>query len=98
VYASSVNPTFTVGATTLRPINIEDAAEVHDLAGAVDAAVTTGRQHDPSERLIIHPNGLVQPYPTDPYGHTARRIEAGQARELTLAEKMSYFHGEQVAF
>jgi hypothetical protein len=98
VYASAANPTFITGATILKPINIEDAKEVHELVPAVDAAVTTGRQHDPSERLIIHPSGLVQPFPADPYGHTARRIEAGQVRELSLAERLSYFKGEAVAF
>lgn len=65
---------------------------------AVDAAVRQAGQHDPSERLVIHQGGLVQPYPADPYGHMARRIENGQARELSLAERMAYLAGEQVSF
>jgi hypothetical protein len=97
VYAASATPVFTTGAATLRPINIADAKEVHELVPAVDQAVTVGRQHDPSERLIIHQGGLVQPYPADQYQHMARRIENGQARELSLAERMASAAGRRQA-
>ena len=100
VYASSngTPPAFVAKGTVLRPVNLQDTPEVHGLDEAIGAAVSATRQHGDDARLVIHPSGLVTPYPADPYGHTARRLERGEARELDAAERARYLAGERVAF
>jgi hypothetical protein len=96
-YAATSAPVFITGATILRPVAVDDAKEIHDLPGVVDKAVTATREHPASERLVIFPNGLVQPLGKDAGGHIQRRIERGEARELSLAERRAFYDGQQVS-